>query len=261
MALFATIAMPSRGQDLLDFRQVILCKSLRDNAARLQCFDRAVSDAPTEHTRNSNIVEVESDWQITESRSPADDLPRIAAVLQAVEGTAALVLRCNDRVTEVYINLRTYVGGVEPLPIAYRFNDGADDRSALDPLARGRRHILGNANSCDCICPHASRRRDVLRQSARLPEPIDRSDVQAWTGVRRPQQSRVGMPMAGATRNVGRASHAAPAASFGTCSSSETPAHPGAAAALEYQRAALTAGRRCPRQRRDLSRAGFGNCH
>jgi hypothetical protein len=137
MALFATIAMPSRGQDLLDFRQVILCKSLRDNAARLQCFDRAVSDAPTEHTRNSNIVEVESDWQITESRSPADDLPRIAAVLQAVEGTAALVLRCNDRVTEVYINLRTYVGGVEPLPIAYRFNDGPTVEARWNPSREG----------------------------------------------------------------------------------------------------------------------------
>ena len=143
-AVLAAANVPAHAQDLLDFRQVILCKSLRDDAARLQCFDRAVSDAPSERTRgNTAAVEVESDWQITESRSPADDLPRFAAVLQAVEGTAALVLRCQDKVTEVYINLRTYVGGVEPLPIAYRFNDGTVTEARWIPSREGSAIFLG----------------------------------------------------------------------------------------------------------------------
>jgi hypothetical protein len=142
-AFLAAGALPALGQDLLDFRKVILCKGLRDDAARLQCFDRAVSEAPTERTPGGNVVEVESDWQVTESRSPADDSQRIAAVLQAVEGTAALVLRCSDKITEVYINLRTYVGGVEPLPIAYRFNDGVTTETRWIPSREGGAIFLG----------------------------------------------------------------------------------------------------------------------
>lgn len=136
-------AVPGRAQELLDFRQVILCKSLRDNAERLQCFDRAVSNAPSERTQASNAVEIESDWQITESSSPADNAPRFAAVLQAAESTAALVLRCNDRTTDVYINLRTYVGGVEPLPVIYRFNDGTPTEARWSPSREGGALFVG----------------------------------------------------------------------------------------------------------------------
>lgn len=142
-ALIEPAILPVGAQELLDFRQVILCKSLRDNAERLQCFDRAVSNAPSERTTAGNVVEVESAWQITESRSPTDNLPHFAAVLQADEGTAALVLRCNDKTTDVYINLRTYVGGVEPLPVTYRFNDGAPTETRWLPSREGGALFLG----------------------------------------------------------------------------------------------------------------------
>ncbi|MGZ3410196.1 MAG: type VI secretion system-associated protein TagO [Xanthobacteraceae bacterium] len=142
-ALTGPAILPAGAQELLDFRQVILCKSLRDNTERLQCFDRAVSSAPSERTQAGNVVEVESAWQITESRLPTDNLPRFAAVLQADEGTAALVLRCNDKITDVYVNLRTYVGGVEPLPITYRFNDDAPTETRWLPSREGGALFLG----------------------------------------------------------------------------------------------------------------------
>jgi len=128
---------------MLDFRQVVLCKSLRDDAARLQCFDRAVSNAPTARVVDTKLIEVESDWQISESRSPADDSIQFAAVLPAVEGTAAFVLRCNNRTTDVYISLRTYVGGVEPLPLTYRFDDGPATETRWNPSREGGAIFVG----------------------------------------------------------------------------------------------------------------------
>jgi hypothetical protein len=136
-------AMPAHAQVLLDFRQVILCKALREDAARLQCFDRALSNAPSERTDLTNVVEVDSDWQITESRSPADNSARVAAVLQAAEGTAGLVMRCYDKTTDVYVSLRTYVGGIEPLPVSYRFDDGATTESRWMPSREGGAIFLG----------------------------------------------------------------------------------------------------------------------
>jgi hypothetical protein len=133
----AAVTLPAHGQELLDFRQVILCKALREDAARLQCFDRALRNAPSALVNDFKLVEVDSDWQISEGRSPTDDLPRLAAVLPAVEGSAALVLRCRDRVTEVYFSMRTYVGGVEPLPITFRFNDAAPTETRWIPSREG----------------------------------------------------------------------------------------------------------------------------
>jgi hypothetical protein len=150
LALLAAAAWMSaagcaNAQELLDFRQVILCKSLRGDAERLQCFDRALSNAPTERTPPAKVVEIESDWQISENHSPADDLPQFAAVLQADDGTAALVMRCNNKVTDVYINLRTYVGGIEPLPVTYRFNDGAPIETRWLPSREGGAIFLGTS--------------------------------------------------------------------------------------------------------------------
>ncbi len=142
-AAFAMTGSAARSQELLDFRQVILCKSLTDNAARLQCFDRAVSNAPSERPADIKVIDVDSDWQISESRSPADDMARLAAVLQSVEGTAALVLRCYDRITDAYLSLRTYVGGVEPLPVTYRFNEGTPTETRLVPSREGGALFLG----------------------------------------------------------------------------------------------------------------------
>ena len=68
-AVLAAATMPACAQELLDFRQVILCKSLRDDTARLQCFDRAVSDAPSERTRGS-ATPVESRERLADHREP-----------------------------------------------------------------------------------------------------------------------------------------------------------------------------------------------
>jgi len=72
-------------QPLPDFSKVVLCKSIANDAARLQCFDRAVSASPSETVVQEANKMGESDWLISESRSPTDDSPRLAATLEATE--------------------------------------------------------------------------------------------------------------------------------------------------------------------------------
>ena len=84
LATFAATSLASpfaAAQTLPDFSKVVLCKSITDNAARLQCFDRAVSAAPSETVVQEANKIGESDWLISESRSPTDDSPRLAATL------------------------------------------------------------------------------------------------------------------------------------------------------------------------------------
>ena len=46
-------------------------------------------------------------------------------------------MRCHDRLTDAFLNLRTYLGGAEALPIAYRINDATPVETRWLPSREG----------------------------------------------------------------------------------------------------------------------------
>jgi hypothetical protein len=115
-------AQPAAGVNL---GMMMICTEFKDNAERLQCYDKLVAEslkAPPVQTSRGAVTSEQQDWKITESKSPVDDSVQLAAVLEANEGVGALVIRCHDKISDAYINLRTYIGGVEPLQVVYRID-------------------------------------------------------------------------------------------------------------------------------------------
>jgi hypothetical protein len=112
-------------QSPLNLGLLVICSELKDDAQRLQCFDKLIADslkAPQAAPPKNVVTTSEQDWKITEAKSPVDDSPQMAAVLEASEGSGALIIRCHDRLSDAFFNLRTYVGGSESLRIIYRVN-------------------------------------------------------------------------------------------------------------------------------------------
>lgn len=131
-------------QDIPNFGKVVLCKQVTDGAERLKCYDRAVSEAPNEFVSNRATTSVEGDWKLSEFKSSIDGAPRLAAVLEAVEGTSALVVRCHDRITEAYVSMRTYIGTAEALPVTYRIDEAAAIDTRWLPSRDGSAVFLAN---------------------------------------------------------------------------------------------------------------------
>ncbi len=145
LATAALITAPAvLAQDIPNFGKIILCKQVADAAERLKCYDRAVSEAPNEFVRKDATTTTDGDWKLTEITSQVDGTPRLAAVLEASEGTSALVVRCHDRVTEAYISMRTYIGTAEALPITYRIGDAAPVDARWLPSRDGSALFLAN---------------------------------------------------------------------------------------------------------------------
>ena len=121
-------AVPASAQAPLNLGLLVICTQLKDEAQRLQCFDRLVEDslkAATASTAPKNATNTQAqDWKITESKSPVDDAPQMAAVLESSDGGAALIMRCHDKMSDAFINTHTFIGS-EPMRIIYRTNKDA----------------------------------------------------------------------------------------------------------------------------------------
>jgi hypothetical protein len=142
-ALLNAVPM-AHAQDLPNFGKIVLCKQMTNDAERLQCFDRAVNEAPNEFVSKDSRTTAEGDWKLTEITSQIDGRPRLAAVLESAEGNSALVVRCHDRITEAYVSLRTYIGAAEALPVTYRIDDAAPIDARWMPSRDGSALFLAN---------------------------------------------------------------------------------------------------------------------
>lgn len=133
----------ARADDLPNLSRVIVCKLITDDLERLHCYDRALSEAPAgapsqSMPESANAARfAEGSWQVSEGKSPTDGTPTLTAVLEALGGKAALILRCQRQRTEVYVTVQSYVGAAQPLPVTYTINDGPPIETRWLPAQEG----------------------------------------------------------------------------------------------------------------------------
>ena len=82
-----------------------LCKNIKSDGDRLKCFD-SLTVAPSQEKRNTEPAKME--WSVTESRAPLDDSPQVVGTLRAIEGSAGLFIRCQERKTEAFFYAGDY---------------------------------------------------------------------------------------------------------------------------------------------------------
>ena len=81
-------------------------------------------------------------WSIVESKSPTDNSPQVSAGL--VVGDAALILRCQEKKTEVaYSTKDTYLGD-KPVTIRFRINSQDPIKEIWRPSMNGRAAFASN---------------------------------------------------------------------------------------------------------------------
>jgi hypothetical protein len=135
--LFCTIAFIAVAQEIPDYSKVVACKSVKDDADRLRCFDRALSAPGRQFHSGDQIGHVEQNWLVSESKSPIDDSLRISAVLESTEKNAGLVLRCHEKITDAYVHFRNYLGSAESLRLIYRINTDKAVETRWTPSREG----------------------------------------------------------------------------------------------------------------------------
>jgi Type VI secretion system VasI, EvfG, VC_A0118 len=128
--------------------KLALCTQLKDDGARLKCFDEAVAELGQSKAAQNEKPPAPPEWEITESRSPIDDSPQVAASLASLEGRAMLVLRCQERKTEAVISPNAYLGSNPSLghvPALVRINDAPAVNERWHPSSNGRGAFAPNA--------------------------------------------------------------------------------------------------------------------
>jgi hypothetical protein len=116
------------------------CRTLKEDAMRLKCFDEALAAKPQQETPNTDIPVA---WQITEDKSPIDDSPQVTAtLLPAGAGssvdTPVLVLRCKEKKTEaVFFRSGSYLGSSNSIKVLVRINDTKPVETMWHPSSNG----------------------------------------------------------------------------------------------------------------------------
>jgi hypothetical protein len=96
--------VPASSQTLLEvLAGTKFCRTLKDDAQRLKCFDQLFVERPSEQGTPKQI-EADIAWNVEQSKSPVDDSPQVTAHLVSDSGseTAYLILRCKENKTDAY---------------------------------------------------------------------------------------------------------------------------------------------------------------
>jgi len=130
---------PASAQSLLEIVAGLkFCRTLKDDAQRLKCFDGLVADKPSEQPKTPEAAAV---WAIDESKSSIDDSPQITGTLHATgesSSEAALFLLCKERKTEAFFARRVaYLGTGNPIKVLIRINDGQPIETMWNPSTDG----------------------------------------------------------------------------------------------------------------------------
>jgi len=115
---------------------VKFCKSLKDDAMRLKCFD-GIELGQVEP--GSPEPKKETEWSVTESKSPLDDSPEVLAVLAASEGAGSLVLRCKEKKSEAMFSPGrfSFLGSSEQIKVLARIDEGKLIQTRWSPSTSG----------------------------------------------------------------------------------------------------------------------------
>ncbi len=121
-----------------------LCKNIKSDGDRLKCFN-SLTVAPSQEKRNTEPAKME--WSVTESRAPLDDSPQVVGTLRAIEGSAGLFIRCQERKTEAffYAGDYDYLGAGSGLETTIRINDGQATVTRWSPSSNGKAAFAASA--------------------------------------------------------------------------------------------------------------------
>ena len=145
------------------FKRTLACKKLKDDTARLACYDGLTS--PYLEVASKGRI---GSWRIKSTKNPMDDSKTVIASSIATSSNpknpVALIIRCESFNSSVFINWNEYVGNEDPI-IKYRIGSrvatsdlwglstngeatfARDSRAFLDS-------IVGEAKFAAQITPH-----------------------------------------------------------------------------------------------------------
>lgn len=103
--------------------ELALCRLIRDNMARLACFDRQFR--PGQPDAPPIFSTFPTQWEIEDAQSRLDDSPQVTAALRSTTGTGLLMLRCREKTTEVALRVENFPYSNEVLKVVYRVNRAA----------------------------------------------------------------------------------------------------------------------------------------
>lgn len=112
------------------------CRTLKDDAQRLKCFDNLVPEKPAKTDSDSDAVERK--WTITEDKSPVDDSPQVSGLLLDKSGEVGLVLRCKEKKTEAVFGPRGIYLGSNSISVLVRINDSKPIKTTWTPSVNGQ---------------------------------------------------------------------------------------------------------------------------
>lgn len=127
---------------------VKICKSTKDDALRLKCFDNLAQrqgESKTEQTEDDGPQISRSVWNIKDSKSPIDDTPQVTAVLQSTAGNNLLIARCKEKSSELIFKPEGYLGSSGPIRVIIRINEQKAFNAQWSPSTSGQAAFVPHA--------------------------------------------------------------------------------------------------------------------
>jgi hypothetical protein len=138
--LIATVALfepvsSLRAQSVLEVLAGIkFCKTLKDDAQRLKCFDGLFTEKLGKAVPEDEPAS--TGWSIKQNKSPVDDSPQISASLTVKE--VALTLRCREKQTDaLFGGPFTFFGSSKAIKVLVRINEGKPVETNWSPSTSG----------------------------------------------------------------------------------------------------------------------------
>jgi hypothetical protein len=115
---------------------VKFCRTLKEDGARLKCFDDLFAEkAKPDKSDRESVADVRT-WAITEDKSPIDDSPQVLAIMRASSGDAMLALRCREKRTEA-IFTGGFLGSIDRIKVVVRIGEGKPISTSWNPSTAG----------------------------------------------------------------------------------------------------------------------------
>ncbi|MGF1736523.1 type VI secretion system-associated protein TagO [Photobacterium satsumensis] len=117
LLVVGTANATTNNQKTIDPKEVASCSAIDGDLARLECFDTL---SAKNGLNGLQAVPTETDgtgsWIVSKDINPVDDSQTVTMILQSESGTnkwgrkVAMVLRCSQNTTDMYINWGEYLG-------------------------------------------------------------------------------------------------------------------------------------------------------
>jgi hypothetical protein len=127
-----------------DIRALQLCKVLKNDVARLSCFDNAISALSNEQSDLAAKREIK--WKLVEDKSPIDDSAQTLAALDAIDGKGVFVIRCREKTVDVFFSPSEYIGSGEERRVIYRINEGQAVETRWSSSTNGKAVFVPSPN-------------------------------------------------------------------------------------------------------------------